>query len=1038
MTAQKESKLVFPLTGGVVEDVVDETTEGAIIVSTNTRLSVNKGTLARRPLSTLVGEIPGGECGAIVNGVGDSMCAYFRPRLGQRRIVDSTGSMESVKGFLKVNNETPAQNAYYPNQIVSSGQAFSCQSLLAPAVCFDSAGNRWMIVLGSARMEEIAIYVKVYSPDGDLLVSEREIARPSKMSPDVGEGETELGFPEYLVLWFGITQNNSNVVVWYQSGADIYAMRLALDGTGGVEVLTPATAVYSMFLSGGSLSKLDVCSDGGEWAYMVIPVSAAAVSVQKFNQNTLTANVSASLENVWDIVTNVAIQHYAVGGEERILVAVSSAGEANIRTARYDSSLALSWATDTVAEDCHAVAVQPWKVDGNDYVVVAVTIGLAFRCAVLFYFFEAATGNFLAGAGAPWSVLQSRGFFHQISDSEIYPYFTIFPNYNGDTSGSLGPDPSSEGYVIDPSIEIVTPCEIRPEIEVGFVSVVGRFGVDRSFGGIMISSNANRQASGKAILSYLENRLSVASNFAISTTRWVELDLEPQHQPSVALDEGGVSSVAAAYPIVWDGEETADITLAHRPIVAVGTSGTGPALTGTYAFSAVYSWRDAAGNLRRSAPALPVTIELTDQSPNVDISVPLAFRNSITQGTVECTVYCTLNNGFIFYANNVATQTASFLFFELLDVRHPSASSDRLYSTGAVNEPLLPACPPPLWDLTTIGNRQWGIDAEFRNRLLPSKLKEPGIAFEFAPELAISIDEQFGKLMKVVDVGGNVFILAERGTWAISGYGPDNSGQGAGFSDPQLVNTVGCFSRHSVVQVPGIGVLYQAQDGKFALLGRGGAKRFETINVYAVEAPTIHMAECEVVYPITGTNECIVYNWLADGWTHWVNDNIGEGVTAITTIQDTTSKTYFFVPQTGQIRKLNSSSVDSTNGELVVERGWVAPEGPQGDCCMREIWVQLRYPTGWSHGISVTVEYDYGQSSSSVTRSWTPTELSELSQGERVTVGLNCQGKSCRSFKVRVQDTAGSEDYMMPINLTVTYAANAGNQRRALRAGALK
>lgn len=149
---------------------------------------------------------------------------------------------------------------------------------------------------------------------------------------------------------------------------------------------------------------------------------------------------------------------------------------------------------------------------------------------------------------------------------------------------------------------------------------------------------------------------------------------------------------------------------------------------------------------------------------------------------------------------------------------------------------------------------------------------------------------------------------------------------------------------------------------------------------------------------------------------------------------------YLYDRDTGSVLTMSSTSYDTTAGsEQSITRGWIVPEQPQGDCVFRECWLQLLYPDGWHHGLTVTTWFDFG-TANSVTRSWTSAELDALAVNGRVTVGVNCHGRQARSIKFTVADSRGASatDYMKPLHVTLTYGASEGPRRRGLKAGALK
>lgn len=866
MVAQKESQIVIPLNEGFVEDLVEDVANGATTQSLNTRLSVIKGTIARRPAIEQIDvapALPAGEpCGAMAVGPGNSIAAYFKAFTGQKRI--SAGQVDPLVSQL---DATQPQNAWYPYQIVDSGEAFTVRGGHPPSVAIDTYGNTWMCVLGTSGQSR-GIYVTVYNSSGEIIAPQQLVATPT----------TAKAYPQDLYLWTCITAAGSSgaVNLWYANDTQILGTRLALAGSvvsvavGPSVIATPAASSYI---------EASVCVNSTNSAYILYrhPTTATSARVSQVSCTTLAVAASLDLASVIAAggLASFACTYVDVTPVPKLLVAMShSAGVIAYFRVINAGTLTVVATNAYTGTFTMTVAIQPFLTSTITSVILAasrqseapLTGG---DCTnVHFRVYDMQTGTFINECVVPWVFCVGNGSHHVAADAEIYPYFPVAP-FLYSSLGGYGPTVGN--YVPDPAIHLLSPSSTTN------MTVVARYGVDRASNYLdpRIIGNTVAQRDGRLVCTYkYQDTTRGALAFYGDTSNWVELELEPDHQPGMAHDAGGSATIAAAYPVVWDGQETVDVSVPHMPtLFADDTGGVGPDLTGEFSFRAVYSWRDKAGNLHRSAPSLPVSLSLAGTKPTVMVTAPLIFRNGITQDYTDVTLYMTEDTGSIYYAVTALPDAGyphtlgCYVFNAIPDTE---TSNDRLYSTGADNEPLVSTCPPPAWDVETIGSRQWLINAEFRNRLHPSKLKENGIAFEYAPELAIDVDRQYGKLMKVCDVGGRVLVFAERGVWSVGGYGPDNSGGGSGFSDPQLVLNTGCKYRHSVAQIPGIGVMFQAEDGRFALLGVGGGlERFERLLAYEVAAPLIHIMECEVVYPLSDGSGYIVYNWLVKGWTKW-------------------------------------------------------------------------------------------------------------------------------------------------------------------------
>jgi len=153
-----------------------------------------------------------------------------------------------------------------------------------------------------------------------------------------------------------------------------------------------------------------------------------------------------------------------------------------------------------------------------------------------------------------------------------------------------------------------------------------------------------------------------------------------------------------------------------------------------------------------------------------------------------------------------------------------------------------------------------------------------------------------------------------------------------------------------------------------------------------------------------------------------------------TTLQltESLSRSYYY---TGS-RLIYIDSTTVANAPQSVTRSWITPEqAKNNDCAIQEVWVDLLYAEDSTHNLKLEVFLDFDDSQV-IQAEWSPSELQDLIQGGRITLGLNLHASVCRSFKLRVSTTAGTP--MRLIRASVIYRAFQGSQRRALRAGSLK
>jgi hypothetical protein len=1054
----KESQIVIALNDGVTEGVVDDVAGGVVTVSENTRLTKLFGTVSRRPAENLVFATAGGAVsGGIVPGGNEASAIYLKPAVGTRRVVNTPLGTNTVAAQPLVSAVTggTGQNSYFPYPVIDCGVMGGAQLGCTPATCFDAEGRQWFASIRVvSSTNDLGLYISAVYKGSDVVAIQKLVDITTNPAITFGLGRA---------IWCGIVPRTGGVTVFYATDTDIQAVSLAVQPDGITPVATASSTLYFPQRPGLFIFA-DVISDGADAAYLICRdvVTPTDLQVLRFSLSTLSFNYQYPIVGLVSGSGNflhLALCRRVSGGLNCIGWNVSSDTGGNWFGVLRDTGSGFSslWAENGGAR-YGSVAVQPWVENGTDSLVFASTSKgttatlTTTPTRVLFKRRITTTGGGAGGASGQlsWYALQGRGAAHTVSASEVYPFFPAFACWAAESSEAYPTAPGGvpTDYVVDPSVEVFTPYN---QIIGGsmVLTPVGRFGVDRVSKNVdHFQNNSNAaavSADGRISFVYIEDRPDLSRSAQVGfVARSVEWDLNPSSQPGTAFDSGTVGIVAAALPVAWDGLETTEISIFHRPrVFVVSSGGTGPALTGTYFVTAVISFRDAGGNVRRSPPAEPFPITLAATSPRVYVTIPATFRNGKFQEEYAVTLYFTLAGGSDFYATytpGVTDRTAAINSMWRFDyIGQPVIRDVRLYSTGATGELLLPDSPPSARHIAAVGGRLWIIPGEDPYSVLPSLLKSYGVAYEFnVTRMINAFDPQYGKLLAIADLNGSPIIFAERGIWAVKGYGPDNKDAGPRFADPQLVSNQGLRNRESICQIPGIGVLFQAFDGKFVLLPSG--KRFEDLDTYDVRTPTVHLAENEVIYPLQNGSGFIVYNWVADAWTHWPYGSGTLSYSATSTTQlEGKSRTLLYSETFGSAFLMDSDTVDiNDNQHLKITRGWIVPESPQGDCVFREVWVQSLYKGG--HGLVVTCEFDYVTSIESVSKSWTSVELGQLQVEGKYTVGVGLHAVPARAIRVTLEALPDEDvgECFQPLTVTITYGANPGPRRRTLKQGALK
>lgn len=910
-----------------------------------------------------------------------------------------------------------AMNAYWPTEITDAGVAFP-QSAHA-ATCDDIVAA---VVTDIVSATPHSLYVSYLGGPPQLVMAAWALAQTS--------------------VW--ITKHGTGVYrLWYMRANALRCRSLSISGGllswgGENTIYTPITAgvVQPAFASFGT--------DGnGDATYCWVLTQDAAVNTTmrllKVNIGTFAVTASlafvAALPSTNDFV--FALSHLSIGGTNYVALAWSDAAGPGARCHVVNGdTMTTSIATFTPDAGVYGPVTVQWMAIGSwvGFVYVSckdvATLGTSVaytKC--LFY-----QGPTMGGPGVlddtvtlNWHQPLSNGCMWARSTSEIYPLFMLQANYDV-FAGIADPE-----FVEDPSLEVYTP-QLYDATNAEFtLSSIARFGVDRcvlgpALGLGVVGTQAQYLSCTQAgELRALYNGEPQATYEGVDV-RYVKVDLTAGGR-NVQADKG-VAIIAAAQPAYWDGHESAEWGPLHKPkVFAAAAGGAGPALTGTYAYRAYVVWRDSSGESRRSAVSLPFTVVPAGTPVRVWVTMPVTCRDGVTQGEFDILVYGSKNGG-PFYLLQYSTtgrmtptskNTIGCWFYNNVP---EVAATTLLWSTGAGVQELFPVAPPPLWDAAIVGSRLWAVDAENRSRAVCTKLKQDGIAHEFADGLEVLFTAG-QKLYAVNEIDGVPLFLTSLGAYLVHGDGYDNTGQGAGFGLPMRIAQPPCTQRDSVVRTP-VGVFY-ANDERFVLLQSGGGARvFDELQVptSAIVRTDVFEATTEVVF-WTATGAAYVYNYVVDKWTTW-----DTSVDASEGLYVHGNQMLAFASGLGAYRIVD---VEAANTALQGrwKTGWIALAGPQGPCVYREIVLLMKRLS--AHSLTVTVYTDYQTDAAHTTTvSLTSGNITSALEGSYYTVRGVLVSPQARAVMIDVQEAGAAGEGCVPVACTILANVEPGIQRRYL------
>lgn len=256
------------------------------------------------------------------------------------------------------------------------------------------------------------------------------------------------------------------------------------------------------------------------------------------------------------------------------------------------------------------------------------------------------------------------------------------------------------------------------------------------------------------------------------------------------------------------------------------TNSTGTIANGTYYYKVCYEWTDAAGNIHRSAPSLPVGIVLDAAEDTITVTLPTLSLTAKTNVRIVCYRWSLAQQTYYMVSsitsptlNDPTTDTVTFTD------TNPDANilgNTILYTNGNVVENI---AAPASYASALFKGRLFIIYAENRNLLGYSKQVIEATPVEMSDLFTIYVaptsgaQGSTGPMTALSAMDDKLIIFKKDAIYYLTGTGPDNTGANNDFNDPVYISgTVGCANQKSIVQTP-LGLMFQSDKGIW-LLGR--------------------------------------------------------------------------------------------------------------------------------------------------------------------------------------------------------------------------
>ncbi len=279
--------------------------------------------------------------------------------------------------------------------------------------------------------------------------------------------------------------------------------------------------------------------------------------------------------------------------------------------------------------------------------------------------------------------------------------------------------------------------------------------------------------------------------------------------PAKATSYADCLYFSGSCPTVYDGMSAVEQGFNATPFLTATVAAGGTLTAGSYTYQVTYKYVNAAGQVERSAPSLPITATTAAGNLTLNISItPITLTNK-TNVRVELWrteanpgsnaplyLLADLANSLVgtavTYADNAVTATLT--------------SNEILYTVGNVldQEPVNADA-----GFTTVGGRLWGFAA---NRVWVSNQAIQNQAPWFSEITGIQTSSEYGVPRAIGCTGDKVFLFYANGVMVTGGPGYNELGQGQGFATPQIIGRIpGPTTARGVVEIPG-SVAFQSGD----------------------------------------------------------------------------------------------------------------------------------------------------------------------------------------------------------------------------------
>lgn len=320
---------------------------------------------------------------------------------------------------------------------------------------------------------------------------------------------------------------------------------------------------------------------------------------------------------------------------------------------------------------------------------------------------------------------------------------------------------------------------------------------------------------------------------------------------------------------------------------AVASTSGGSMADGVYGITVVWYSQDARGQLFRSAPGVPISVTISGGGGNGSIALTIpTLRLTLRTGTrtppiaavfrtpVDGTAYQRVGNGAAdpVTAPVYSSTTADTVSFSLTVADATIAANEFLYTTGGT----LPNIAPGAASLIAASHNRIflaGMPGQPTTFFYSQEFIQGG-PVEFSAKLYGNVPSTGGPITAMATLDANTIFFKEASIYAISGEGPDSTGNNNQFTLPFRISTdVGCTQPESIAQTPG-GLMFKTTKGLYLL------DRSLTVTYLGAPAEAYNALDTTSGVLVDGVNQIrftsadgvlLVYDYYFNQWGTFTN-----------------------------------------------------------------------------------------------------------------------------------------------------------------------